>query len=81
LDGNKNAQGGAALLGVGLSGVAAWATKGTKAVAPSAFGAVVAGLGVPVLFLVLLFLRSERDGTDTTFRQSDLNGGKRYTDE
>jgi hypothetical protein len=77
MDGNKNAQGGGALLAVGLSGAAAWATKGNS-IMPSALGAVLAGLGVPVLFLVLLFLRSERDGTDTTFRFSDAQGGKLF---
>jgi photosystem II PsbM protein len=47
----------------------------------AAFLAVILGLGVPVVFLITLFIQSDAQGTATTFRQPDSIGGTRYEDE
>lgn len=46
-----------------------------------AFLAVILGLFIPVVFLVTLFIQSEAQGTATSFRQPDSQGGKRYDAE
>jgi len=46
-----------------------------------AFLAVILGLGIPVVFLVTLFIQSDAQGTATTFRQPDSIGGTRFEDE
>ena len=43
-----------------------------------AFLAVILGLFIPVVFLVTLYIQSEAQGTATTFRQPDSQGGERY---
>jgi len=45
------------------------------------FLAVILGLGIPVVFLVTLFIQSDAQGTATTFRQPDSIGGTRFEDE
>merc|ERR1712019_328911 len=43
--------------------------------------AIVLGLSIPCLFLITLFIQSNAQGTATTYRRSDLQGGKRFEDE
>ena len=45
------------------------------------FLAVILGAFIPVVFLVTLFIQSDAQGTATSFRQPDSNGGTRYEDE
>jgi len=40
-----------------------------------AFLAVILGTLVPVIFLIILFIKSNAEGTATTFRWPDLDGG------
>jgi len=65
-----------------LAGVVAvdGGTVGLEVSGP-AFLAVILGLGVPVVFLITLFIQSDAQGTATTFRQPDSIGGIRFEDE
>ena len=47
----------------------------------AAFLAVILGLFIPVVFLIILFIQSDAQGTATTFRQTDSIGGIRSEDE
>merc|ERR1740116_195189 len=65
-----------------LAGVVAvdGGTVGLEVSGP-AFLAVILGLGVPLVFLVTLYIQSDAQGTATTFRQPDSIGGTRFEDE
>mmetsp|Transcript_11671 Transcript_11671/g.34609 ORF Transcript_11671/g.34609 Transcript_11671/m.34609 type:complete len:132 (+) Transcript_11671:34-429(+) len=43
-----------------------------------AYLAVILGTLIPVIFLVILFIKSNAEGTATTFRWPDLDGGGLY---
>merc|ERR1719486_1027524 len=47
----------------------------------AAFLAVILGLFIPVVFLVVLYVQSEAQGTWTSMRMPDIMGGTRYEDE
>jgi hypothetical protein len=71
-------QNGVAFFIIFFLGALALAQGGTR-IAPAAFGAIIAGVGVPCLFLFILFQKSVNDGSESTFRYSGKNGGRLFS--